>query len=76
MKTSETINMDPERFRCILSHTSMKQSTQKRLYLQTLPFYINDRESRKLEVEDNGAYTAPSSAIKRCPPRKIDAALD
>ena len=45
-KTTRTVNMDPKRFECVLGKTSLKQPNQKRLYLQALPYYIEERDER------------------------------
>lgn len=84
-KTSKTINMDPRRFECVLGDTSLKQPNQKRLYLQALPYYIEEREERiramkeqqmmSEETEDSDVKEAVAR-LGRCPPRKVDNALD
>lgn len=45
-KTTRTQNMDPKRFECVLGKTSLKQPSHKRLYLQALPYYIEERAER------------------------------
>jgi L-2-hydroxyglutarate oxidase LhgO len=44
--------MDPSRFTCVLGQYAGKQPAQKRLYLQALPFYIEEREEKKKEMEE------------------------
>jgi hypothetical protein len=41
-KTTATINMDPERYTCILSKYSEKQPIVERNYLKVLPYYQNE----------------------------------
>ena len=92
-KTTRTVNMDSDRFTCILSEYSRKQHRWKRQYLECLPYYINEREKNKKVTEFIvGAHkkqTASQSKKKgikfdtedslspiKCPPRKVDNALD
>ena len=42
-KSTKTLDMDPERFTCILSEYSKKQKSIKRNYLKALPFYTADK---------------------------------
>ena len=52
-KSSKTVIMDPSRFLCVLGEYSGKQATQKRLYLQSLPFYIEEREEKHREMQES-----------------------
>ena len=69
-KTVFTFNMNPDRFYCKLSETAGKHHDRKRLYLQTLPYYIEDREKRQKIV------TEGFKNVNSIPPRKLDFALD
>ena len=64
-KSAFTFNMDSERFACKLSTTAGKQSVGKRLYLQSLPYYIEDRERRQNVTEDQNGQS-------KMPVRKLD----
>lgn len=45
-KSTRTLDMDPDRFNCILSEFSKKQKAIKRNYLQALPFYIDEKNEK------------------------------
>ena len=45
-KIAKTVNMDPDRFNCILGGASLKSKPAPREYLDGLPYYIQER-SRK-----------------------------
>ena len=45
-KVARTVNMDPDRFNCILGGASLKSKPAPREYLDGLPYYIQER-SRK-----------------------------
>lgn len=69
-KTAVTMNMNPDRLQCQLSETAGKHNSTKRLYLQALPFYIEDHERRQ-KIVTEGFKTE-----NLCPPRRLDYALD
>jgi hypothetical protein len=69
-KTALTLNMNPDRLQCLLSTTAGKHNNTKRLYLQALPFYIEDHERRQ-KIVTEGFKTE-----NLCPPRRLDYALD
>ena len=50
-KSTRTVDMDPERFNCILSEFSKKQKAIKRNYLQSLPFYIDDKKAKQESMQ-------------------------
>lgn len=56
-KTTRTVDMDSERFACILSEYSKKQHSQKRLYLQTLPYYIEEKNQRIDKIRGQGSQS-------------------
>lgn len=72
-KTAKTHNMDPERFTCKLSAMAGKQHAQKRLYLQALPYYIEERE-RKQKLVTERLHGTDGKML--CPPRRLDRAID
>lgn len=45
-KSTRTVDMDPERFSCILSQYSKKQRALKRNYLHVLPYYIEEKNKK------------------------------
>ena len=45
-KSTNTTNMDPERFTCILSNYSREQKSIKRNYLKALPAYNEDKNQK------------------------------
>ena len=49
--TQTSIELTPDRFKCVLSNYALKQKMVKRQYLQALPFYIAERESKMAELE-------------------------
>lgn len=67
-KTSVTVNMDPNRFRCILNSTSGKVKNPHRMFLQALPEHVKEEDQKK-QVGD------PSAFIK-IPRRRFDNNLD
>lgn len=50
-KNTRTTDMNPDRFKCILSEFALKQKMVKRQYLHALPYYIEEREARMAELK-------------------------
>lgn len=68
-KTSVTVNMDPNRFRCILNSTSNRVKNPHRMYLQALPEHVKEEDLKKQGADQ-------SSNFIKIPRRKFDHALD
>lgn len=53
-KSSATVDMNPERFSCILPQTADKQKPLKKEYAQRMPYYLNvDETLRQFRNKDN-----------------------
>ena len=60
-KTSQSVKNDPDRFTCVLGKYANKQPSQKRLYLLSLPHYIEEKQKARAIAIQQSLKKGPSS---------------